>query len=163
MDTGTNRYRNLINLFDIFNSIVFDPSQPSLDFWFWIKPISSFFSKKDIIIDRKSRYWASYQEIHSKQEIDEFLQKLKSDDYFKKATHNSYAFRIKESSWAILEWKNDDGETGAGMCILREMQRADMVDSIVVITRIFWGIHLQADRFKNVINATKNLIERIKE
>jgi putative IMPACT (imprinted ancient) family translation regulator len=47
------------------------------------------------------------------------------------------------------------------MCILRELQREDIVDVIVVVTRYFWGIKLQADRFKNVIDSTKIILNEI--
>ena len=58
-----------------------------------------------------------------------------------------------------MEWKNDDGETWAWLCILREIQRVDFVNVVVIVTRFFGGILLQADRFKNVINATKEILK----
>jgi putative IMPACT (imprinted ancient) family translation regulator len=64
---------------------------------------------------------------------------------------------------SILEGKNDDWETGAWNCILRELQRENMVNIIVVVTRYFWWIHLNTDRFKNVINATKEILKFKKE
>ena len=85
---------------------------------------------------------------------------LKSDKYFKKATHNSFAYRIKQENGSLLEGKNDDWEIWAGMCILREIQRADFVNIVVVVTRFFWWILLQADRFKNVINSVKIIFEQ---
>ena len=84
---------------------------------------------------------------------------IKKDKYFSKATHNSYAYRILQENWSILEWKNDDGETWAWLCILREIQRVDFVNVVVIVTRFFGGILLQADRFKNVINATKEILK----
>lgn len=114
---------------------------------------------KDVIVDRKSHYTVVYNFIQNKEELDDFLKTLKSDKYFKKATHNSFAYRILEENGSILEGKNDDGETGAGMCILREIQRANYVNIVVVVTRYFGGIHLQNDRFKHVINAVKIILE----
>jgi putative IMPACT (imprinted ancient) family translation regulator len=63
----------------------------------------------------------------------------------------------------VLEWKNDDGETWAGNCVLRELQREEFINTIVVVTRYFWGIHLQADRFKNVIEGTKIILKEISD
>lgn len=114
---------------------------------------------KDVIIDRKSKYTVVYNYVENKQEVDDFIKLLKSDKYFKKATHNSYAYRIKQENWSLLEWKNDDWETGAGMCILREIQRADFVNIVVVVTRFFGWILLQSDRFKHVINAVKIILD----
>jgi putative IMPACT (imprinted ancient) family translation regulator len=93
--------------------------------------------------------------------LDLFMKDLLSDKYFRKSTHNSYAYRIKLDNWSILEWKNDDWETWAGMCILRELQRENMINTIVVVTRYFWWIHLQSDRFKNVIEWTKLILKEI--
>jgi putative IMPACT (imprinted ancient) family translation regulator len=83
------------------------------------------------------------------------------DKYFKNASHNSYAYRIKLENGSILEWKNDDGEDGAGMCILRELQRENAVNMLVVVTRIFGWTLLYADRFKNVIEGTKMILKEI--
>ncbi len=118
---------------------------------------------QNIIIDRKSKYTVVWWYIEKKEEIKEFIWFLLSDKYFKKATHNSYAYRMKLDNWSILEWKNDDWETWAWNCILRELQRDNMVNTIVIVTRYFWWIHLNADRFKNVINATKKILKHKKE
>jgi len=114
---------------------------------------------QNIIIDRKSKYTVVWWYVDQKENIKKFMWDLLVDKYFKKATHNSYAYRIFLENWSILEWKNDDWETWAWNCILRELQRENMVNTIVVVTRYFWWIHLNADRFKNVINATKEILK----
>ncbi|NVP17526.1 YigZ family protein [Candidatus Gracilibacteria bacterium] len=114
---------------------------------------------QNIIIDRKSKYTAVLGFVTSKEEVDIFMKEILSDSYFKKATHNTFAYRIKLENGSILEGKNDDGETGAGMCILREIQREDFVNTLVIVTRYFGGVHLQSDRFKNVIDATKIILK----
>ena len=118
---------------------------------------------QNVIIDRKSKYTTVYFYVTKKEDIKNFLSELLKDKYFAKATHNTYAYRILQENWSILEGKNDDWETGAGNCILRELQRENMVNSMVVVTRYFGWIHLQADRFKNVINATKEILKLKKE
>jgi putative IMPACT (imprinted ancient) family translation regulator len=117
---------------------------------------------KDIIIDRKSKYTVVWTSIKSKEDADKFMKNLVTDDYYRKATHNTYAFRVKLENWSILEWKNDDWETWAGMCILRELQRENAIDLLLVVTRYFWGIKLQSDRYKHVINSCKIFFEKIK-
>ncbi|MDD3302646.1 MAG: YigZ family protein [Candidatus Gracilibacteria bacterium] len=115
---------------------------------------------KDIIIDRKSKYTVVGTYVTSREDIDNFMKKLIEDEYYRKATHNTYAYRIKLENGSILEGKNDDGETGAGMCILRELQRKNAINILLIVTRYFGGIKLQTDRFKNVINATKMYLEK---
>jgi len=112
-----------------------------------------------VIVDRKSKYTVVWWYVETKQEIHEFMKELLKDKYFQKATHNTYSYRIKLENWSVLEWKNDDWETAAGNCILRELQRAEAINIIVVVTRYFWWIQLHADRFKNVINATKEFLK----
>jgi putative IMPACT (imprinted ancient) family translation regulator len=114
---------------------------------------------QNVIVDRKSKYTVVAGLVESKEEIKPFIWELNRDKYFQKSTHNTYAYRIKLENGSVLEWKNDDGEAGAWNCILRELQRAEAINTIVVVTRYFWGIHLQADRFKNVIESTKIILE----
>lgn len=124
----------------------------------WNKPKMKRKILKDIIIDRKSKYTVVYNYIESKDDLDDFIKIIKNDNYFKKATHNTYAYRILQENWSILEWKNDDWETWAWLCILREIQRANFVNVVVVVTRFFGWVMLQSDRFKHVINATKEIL-----
>ena len=75
-----------------------------------------------------------------------------------KATHNTWAARV-EKDGQIWDVKNDDGETGAGATILRQLQKANMVNTVVVVTRWFGGTMLHGDRFKHVQDATVYFIE----
>lgn len=139
-----------------------DNTQFSLDFWWNLELNTDFLEFRDIIVDRKSKYTVAAWKIEKLEEVKQFIFELNKDKYYKKSTHNTYAYRIKSENWSIIEWKNDDWETWAGMCILREMQRENCAGMIIVVTRYFWGIHLQSDRFKNVIDASKYIIDKIK-
>lgn len=116
---------------------------------------------KDLIVDRRSRYTVVWGFVTNKQEVDEFIKYLKKDKYFQKSTHNTYAYRIKLENGSILEWKNDDWETGAWMCVLRELQRKNSVNICLVVTRYFGWIYLQTDRFKNVIDCCQEFFKKI--
>lgn len=124
-------------------------------------PNFSYRSFKHVIIDRKSKYTVTWWAITSKQEGKNFMKQLLKDKTFRKATHNTYARRIQREDWWVMEWKHDDGETWAWNCILRELQRAQAINIILVVTRYYGWIHLHADRFKNVMNASKIFFERI--
>lgn len=137
--------------------------QTSILFDFDRKSITKTYVFKDIIIDRKSKYTVVWTNVSSKEDILAFLKELLRDNYYRKATHNTYAYRILQKNWSILEWKNDDWETWAWMCILRELQRAWYVNILLIVTRYFWWIKLQADRFKNVINCCKMFFEKIEK
>ena len=51
--------------------------------------------------------------------------------------------------------KYDDGEAGAGMVILRMLEREGLNCHIVVVTRWFGGTRLGGDRFRRVQEAVK--------
>ena len=117
----------------------------------------------NVISDRGSKYSVSWGIVTGdKASIKERISHYLSDKYFLKATHNSYAYRIRDKDDTLIEWKNDDGETGAGQCILNILQRENIVDGIVVVTRYFWWVQLHGDRFRHVIDATKMFVEEYK-
>ena len=124
------------------------------------EPRESFVLHEHIIEDRGSRYSVSFGHITSRDEAKAFLKELKRNKRYAKATHNTYALRITKEE-AIFESKNDDGEIGAGMVILRIMQKEDVVNCIICVTRWFGGVKLMGDRFKHVQDATKYAIDRM--
>jgi len=123
-------------------------------------PDSDFVLLEKIIEDRGSKYSVSYGMVTGREEIKDFLTQLKSKKKYQKATHNSWAARITHEG-AIYETKSDDGETGAGMVILRVMQKEEVSDCIICVTRWFGGVKLMNDRFKHVQTATKIAIDNI--
>lgn len=117
-------------------------------------PTQGFVLLEKIIEDRGSKYSVSYGHVKSRADIKAFLASLKGNKKYAKATHNTWAARIAKEG-AIYETKNDDGETGAGMVILRIMQKEQVQDCVICVTRWFGGVKLMGDRFKHVQDATK--------
>lgn len=99
-----------------------------------------------VISDRGSKYAVSGGPIEDKSGIDAFLKTLKRDKKFAKATHNSWAALLSDGT----PLKNDDGESGAGMVILRMLEREGLSDHVIVVTRWYGGKHLGGDRFRHV-------------
>ncbi len=123
------------------------------------EPASPFTLYDRIIEDRGSRYSVSIGAVHNRDDIKKFLKQLKQDKAYKKATHHSWAARIVHEG-AIYETKADDGETGAGLVILRVMQKQNVINGIVCVTRWFGGIKLEGDRFKHVQDAALYAIRK---
>ncbi len=140
--------------------MVFNDNQFSLDIWWTFILSSDRVEYRDIIIDRKSKYTVVAFKVTDIDQVKVKFKDLVSDSYFRKASHNSYSYRIIQKNWSVIEWKNDDGEQWAGMCILRELQRENVTNIMLVVTRYFWWIQLHADRFKNVIDACKIFFEK---
>ncbi len=105
---------------------------------------------ENIISDRGSKYAVSGGACTSAVEARAFLAELKRNKKFAKATHNSWALVCDEAAL-----KADDGEAGAGMVILRMLEREGVRDHIVVVTRWFGGKHLGGDRFRHVQEAVR--------
>jgi putative IMPACT (imprinted ancient) family translation regulator len=143
--------------------MAFNPGQFSLDIWSDFSLSESRVEYRDIIIDRKSKYTLVAFKVTEISEIKRYFKTLTNETYFRKASHNSYAYRVKQDNGSIIEWKNDDGEQGAGMCVLRELQREDATGILLIVTRYFGWIQLHADRFKNVIDACKLFFEKQKK
>ena len=79
------------------------------------------------------------------------------------ATHNIYAYRVIDLDGKFHEAHEDDGEFGAAQQMLFLLQKNDVQNHIVIVTRWYGGIHLGADRFKIISNLAKDMIESIKE
>lgn len=109
---------------------------------------------ENILNDRGSRYAVSGGPCTSPEEAAVFLRELKRRKKFAKATHNTWACLTPEGPL-----KNDDGESGAGMVILRMLEREKLHDTIVVVTRWYGGKHLGGDRFRHVQEAVRQFIE----
>lgn len=103
-----------------------------------------------VIVDRGSRYAVSGGACAGKAEARDFLRVLRRGKRFARATHNSWALIGDEGAL-----RDDDGETGAGAVILRELERVDLRGEIVVVTRWFGGKHLGGDRFRHIREAVR--------
>lgn len=123
-------------------------------------PTSAFSLHEKIIVDRGSSYSVSFGKVENRDDIKLFLKTLKQYKKYAKATHNSWAVRISKDT-VIYETKSDDGETGAGMVILRAMQKDEVSNCIICVTRWFGGVKLMGDRFKHLQDASRYAIEKI--
>jgi len=109
---------------------------------------------ENIISDRGSKYAVSGGPCTSEAEAKAFLTELKRRKKFAKATHNTWGLLTEAAPI-----KNDDGEDGAGMVILRMLERAGLRDHIIVVTRWYGGKHLGGDRFRHVQDAVQYYLD----
>lgn len=104
----------------------------------------------NIIHDRGSKYAAAGGPCGSEADAKTFIRELKRRKKFARATHNSWALITGQG-----RYKSDDGEAGAGMVVLRMLERVELHDHIVVVTRWFGGKHLGGDRFRHIQEAVR--------
>ena len=147
MKKWTARYKTFQqqNLFSI------DEKFPNIEFLFL----------KNLIEDRKSKFSATFYKVTSPDEVKKIIKDLRNEKFYKKATHNIYAFRIKMPDWSVLEWKNDDWEIWWWNCILKILREKNLVNWLVIVTRYYGGIHLNSDRFKHILRATSEVVEKV--
>ncbi len=112
---------------------------------------------ENIISDRGSKYAVSGGPCTSEAEAKAFIKQLCRKKKFAKATHNTWALITDDG-----QIKNDDGESGAGMVILRMLEREDVKNHIIVVTRWYGGKHLGGDRFRHVTGAAQLYIETVR-
>ncbi|MEM9584424.1 MAG: YigZ family protein [Pseudomonadota bacterium] len=107
-----------------------------------------------VLSDRGSKYAVSGGSVGTKAEATAFVKALCKTKKFAKATHNTWAVILPDGT-AV---KNDDGESGAGMVILRMLEREDLRGEIIVVTRWFGGTKLGGDRFRRVQDCVRHYL-----
>ena len=110
-----------------------------------------------ILTDRGSKYAVSGAPIDNRDAAKKCLKALKRDKRYAKATHNKWAAVLSDGE--VL--KNDDGEAGAGMVIVRVLYREGLHDHMIVVTRWFGGTHLGGDRFRHVQNCVRQYLDAL--
>jgi len=101
---------------------------------------------ENVLSDRGSKYSVSGGAVTKTADVKKFLHKLTSKKKYAKATHNTWAVIYSDGK----QVKSDDGESGAGMVILRMLEREKIFDQVIVVTRWYGGVHLGGDRFRHV-------------
>lgn len=93
------------------------------------------------IIEKKSKFIANLFYIESIKEAEEIINKIKKK-YFD-ARHNCIAYRVIEKN-RLIEKSSDDGEPSgtAGAPMLNILQKNNLVNVLVIVTRYFGGVLL---------------------
>ena len=104
----------------------------------------------NIISDRGSKYAVTGAPCQSEAEAKAVVKELVRRKKFAKATHHSWGLICNDG-----QIKNDDGESGAGMVILRMLEREELHNHVVIVTRWYGGKHLGGDRFRHVQEAVR--------
>jgi putative IMPACT (imprinted ancient) family translation regulator len=112
---------------------------------------------EDVVRDRGSRYAVSGGPVQGRAGVEGFLADLKRVKKYAKASHNTWAVVLSQGGPV----KNDDGESGAGAVILKMLERAALVDHVVVVTRWYGGVNLGGDRFAHVVTAVRAYLAEI--
>lgn len=110
------------------------------------------------IIEKKSKFIANIFYIEKVEEAEEKIKQIKKKYY--DAKHNCIAYRVMENE-RIIEKSSDDGEPSgtAGAPMLSILQKNNLCNIVVIVTRYFGGILLGTGGLVSCYsNATINAI-----
>jgi putative IMPACT (imprinted ancient) family translation regulator len=105
-----------------------------------------------------STFQGSKVDVSSSDDIIPALHAIYTDVRSARATHNVYAYRMKQGQ-KIIEHFEDDGEYGAGRRLLALLQQYDVLDQLVCTSRWYGGKHLGAARFDHITEAGRLVLE----
>ena len=93
------------------------------------------------LVEKKSKFIANLIYIKNKEEAESIIKEYKKKYY--DARHNCYAYRVFEKS-ELYEKSSDDGEPSgtAGAPMLNILQKNNLCNVIIIVTRYFGGILL---------------------
>ena len=117
-----------------------------------------------VLTDRKSKFQSFACRVTSVAQVDAVHAELLSDKRIAASTHNMFAYRIQDAdSGEMIEWRDDDGEGGAGDKLLSLLQLTNRVNVFVMCTRWYGGVHLGHMRFRHIVNNAKDALELMEE
>lgn len=118
-----------------------------------------------IIVDRKSRFQGRCTSLTNSNQIPTLIELFKQDHkrLVKSSSHAYiYAWRTadKDKEWMNVQSGHYDcGESGAGLELLKVIERSDVYNVILIVTRWMSGGSIGPKRFKHINEVGKLLLE----
>jgi len=119
------------------------------------------------ITRKKSRFIALCHRASSLEEVDSFLEGTRRT--YHDASHFCYAYRLLGDE-APIEYSSDAGEPAgsAGLPILQQIEKLDLVDVMIIVVRYFGGtklgigglIHAYSDAAAEALAAAKVIVKK---
>ncbi|KAI1410459.1 hypothetical protein F5Y13DRAFT_192322 [Hypoxylon sp. FL1857] len=134
-----------------------------------VGPVSKSWSASQPVTLKKSTFIVRATQITEPSQRQSAMQSLFATiPSLQSATHNAWAYRVRVptnlfNATTIKEESFDDGESGCGDFLLKNMRETNAVDTLVVMTRWYGGIMLGPDRWRIIRNCLKDaLAERLR-
>lgn len=111
------------------------------------------------VVEKKSKFIANFFHVDTQEEAENILKLIRKEHY--SARHNCYAYRVIVDN-KVIEKASDDGEPSgtAGGPMLNILQKNNLCNVIVIVTRYFGGILLGTGGLVRCYsNATINAVE----
>ena len=114
------------------------------------------------LIEKKSKFIADVFYVETIKEVEKKIKQIRKKYY--DAKHHCFAYRILQNN-AIIEKASDDGEPSktAGSPMLQVLNKNELVNILVVVTRYFGGILLGTGGLvRAYTQATQNVLKKAK-
>lgn len=111
------------------------------------------------VVEKKSKFIANFFHVDTQEEAENILKLIRKEHF--SARHNCYAYRVIVDN-KVIEKASDDGEPSgtAGGPMLNILQKNNLCNVIVIVTRYFGGILLGTGGLVRCYsNATINAVE----
>ncbi len=96
---------------------------------------------EDEFVEKRSRFIGYIKHVETEKEATDFIAEIRSKHW--DATHNVYAYSLRDGQ--IKRYSDDNEPSGtAGIPVLDVLQKNNVVDAVVVVTRYFGGVLLGA-------------------
>jgi hypothetical protein len=105
-----------------------------------------------------SSFQGARVEVSTPDDVIPALQAIYTDVRSARATHNIYAYRITSGNHTVTEHYEDDGEYGAGHRLLQLLQKQNVSNQLICVSRWYGGKHLGSARFNYVEEAGKDVL-----
>lgn len=95
----------------------------------------------DEFVEKRSRFIGYIKHVETEKEATDFIAQIRAKHW--DATHNVYAYSLRENQ--IKRYSDDNEPQGtAGIPVLDVLQKNNVVDAVIVVTRYFGGVLLGA-------------------
>lgn len=96
---------------------------------------------EDEFIEKRSRFIGYIKHVETEKEATDFIAMIRQKHW--DATHNVYAYSLRENQ--VKRYSDDNEPQGtAGIPVLDVLQKNNVVDAVIVVTRYFGGVLLGA-------------------
>ncbi|KAG9293063.1 hypothetical protein G9A89_016425 [Geosiphon pyriformis] len=134
------------------------PAKVSITSQPWTPSTSPNFLHSSPIKDRKSMFVAHATRVQNQKEVKTFQATIKAEE--RTATHHVLAYRIITQEGIIFEDSDDDGETHAGVRLLELLQKLEVKNVAVIVTRWYGGILLGPVRFNHILKSAREVLDK---
>ena len=115
----------------------------------------------EIIHDRKSGFLAHLAKVGSIAEVEDVVRELAANRWLAASAHPTiYAYRFIDREGRLSQDAEDDGEDGASKKMLFLLEQCKVLGYVLVVTRWFGGILLGPDRFKRIMECSRQALQQ---